>query len=533
MLSNRDFDRHVSARLLDFFSEKTAWQRTLWTSGAILSLRELLEASEQVALGVVSQSALSHYAHSISITAQRDYGVGDEPRRKQLCSLLRMDDRNSTLASQGVQYRSIQLILREITKDYLKRWSETVALATPPVKAERAARAIASHLMECGFHAQYLHRWWTFKAKHEPGQKSLAAILEDANQFASEPMRTFEALLVFAQAPTVDPNKEQPAQWMTNKAVSEWLRSHGFDVSGLRQRGGFRLSVTARDIQSVAETAAETASRLISRVNLGSPNYNRLSVMDQVWLRGEPKPIVLPRPRRRVEVHSLQRANRLYDLREFGIIDAAMELVEPLDAQPPSAAVAGGWAAIEALLTGPGDRDQRVLAGDRMAALVACSFPRAELTTLSYELERQGEAIGEELKGCQSNKNRCEIVVRLIEAKTPLVFKRDSDNVALRRLTSLLLEPNRVLRDIESHIASCFRRLYRNRNIVLHGGRTDTVGLRACLRIAAPLVGAGLDRIAHAAYTEGLEPLELAARARLRLDALSSAAAAKPTDLLS
>jgi hypothetical protein len=59
-----------------------------------------------------------------------------------------------------------------------------------------------------------------------------------------------------------------------------------------------------------------------------------------------------------------------------------MELVEPLDAQPPSAAVAGGWAAIEALLTGPGDRDQRMLAGDRMAALVACSFPRAELTTL-------------------------------------------------------------------------------------------------------------------------------------------------------
>jgi hypothetical protein len=395
------------------------------------------------------------------------------------------------------------------------------------------ARTIASHLLDCGFHPQYLHRWWTFKTKHEPGTKSLAAILEEANQLASEPMKEFEALLVFTQAPSVDPQKTQPAQWMTNKAVSEWLRSHGFDVSGLRQKGGFRLNVTARDVQTVAETAAETASRLVSRVNLGSPNYNRLSVMDKVWLRGEPEPIALPIPRRRVEVHSLQRENRLYDLRQFGIIDAAMELVEPLDAQPPSAAVAGGWATIEALLTGPGDRDQRVLAGDRMAALVACSFPRAELTTLSYELERQGGVIGEELNSCASNKDRCEILVRLVEAKTLPAFKRDSDNAALRRLTSLLLEPNRVLRDIESHIASCFRRLYRNRNIVLHGGRTDAVGLRACLRIAAPLVGAGLDRIAHAAYTEGLEPLELAARARLRLDALNSAAATKPTDLLS
>jgi hypothetical protein len=57
--------------------------------------------------------------------------------------------------------------------------------------------------------------------------------------------------------------------------------------------------------------------------------------------------------------------------------------------------------------------------------------------------------------------------------------------------------------------------------------------LRACLRIVAPLVGAGLDRIAHAAYTEGLIPLELAARARIRLDSLDSAAAVRPIDLLS
>jgi hypothetical protein len=272
---------------------------------------------------------------------------------------------------------------------------------------------------------------------------------------------------------------------------------------------------------------------LISRINLGSTHYNRLIVIQKVWIRGEATSLPLPRRRRRVEVHSLQRENQLYDLRDFSVIDAAMELVEPLDEQPPSGAVAGGWAAIEALLTGPGDRDQRILAGERMAALVACSFPRAELTTLSYELEKQGAGLSDELTACATNKARCEVLVREIGRGTTLTLPRNSDQAALDRLTTLQNHPGRVLREIEARITESFRRLYRNRNIVLHGGKTDAVGLRACLRIVAPLVGAGLDRIAHAAYTEGLIPLELAARARIRLDSLDSAAAVRPIDLLS
>jgi hypothetical protein len=172
-------------------------------------------------------------------------------------------------------------------------------------------------------------------------------------------------------------------------------------------------------------------------------------------------------------------------------------------------------------------------AGDRMAALVACSFPRAELTTLSYELEEQGGVLSTELKGCLSNRDRCQVLVREIEAGANLIFPRASDRAALERLRLLLDSPGYVLKDIEARITESFRRLYRNRNIVLHGGKTDAVGLRACLRISAPLVGAGLDRIAHAAYTEALSPLELAARARIRLDSLDSAAAVPPIDLLS
>jgi hypothetical protein len=533
MLATTEYDLHVSARLLDFFSDRTAWQRTLWTSGTILSLRELLETSDQVAKGVVSLPSMMHLAHAIDINAMRDFGVGDDIRRKQLCALLKIDDRNRTLASGGHQYHALGTLIPEISNDYLRRWSVALTPSSKPVRAERSARAIAAHLLDCGFHPQFLHRWWTFKAKYEPGTKSLAELLMETDALVSEPEEEHEALLIFQEAVSIDPRKPPPENWLTNKQVSEWLQANHFSASGLRQKGGYLLRKKARDIQSVVNAAAETEARLISRINLGTPRFGGLKSFGTVWIKGEQQPLPIPHPRRRVEVHSLQRENQLYNLRNFGVVDAALELVEPLDALPPSSAVAGGWAAIEAMLTGPGDRDQRVQAADRMAAITACSFPRAELTTLSYELESQTGNLSTELKACTTNKERCEIVLREIQAQTQLTFRRSTDAAALARLTALVESPGKVLRDIEARLSECFRRLYRNRNIVLHGGKTDAIALRACLRISAPLVGAGLDRIAHAAYTEELSPLELAARARLRLDALDSAATVRPIDLLS
>ena len=69
------------------------------------------------------------------------------------------------------------------------------------------------------------------------------------------------------------------------------------------------------------------------------------------------------------------------------------------------------------------------------------------------------------------------------------------------------------LNDATSTFEGVFRRLYRQRNVVVHGGSTASIGLEPALRIAAPLFGAGMDRLLHAHLTEGLQPLELAARA--------------------
>ena len=212
-------------------------------------------------------------------------------------------------------------------------------------------------------------------------------------------------------------------------------------------------------------------------------------------------------------------------------MDAALELLGPLDSGSASPAVTGAWAAMEALLSGPGDED--VLAADRMAALVACSFVRAELTALSYVLEESDASLAAQLAACATNRDRAQLTADKIEADRTAMFGSPSDHAAISRMARILSTPKEDLRDIEGHVTTAFRRLYRQRNLVIHWGKTDAVALNATLRTVAPLVGAGVDRIVHGWFVDGIRPVELAARARVSIDTVGTAGAKSPVDLLS
>lgn len=99
-------------------------------------------------------------------------------------------------------------------------------------------------------------------------------------------------------------------------------------------------------------------------------------------------------------------------------------------------------------------------------------------------------------------------------------------------MADLVNDPRPVLGDVARAFRIAMRRLYRTRNIILHGGATQGVALEASLRTAAPLIGAGLDRIVHAAYVEGLEPLDLAARADVALKLVNGETCLSIVDLL-
>jgi hypothetical protein len=155
-----------------------------------------------------------------------------------------------------------------------------------------------------------------------------------------------------------------------------------------------------------------------------------------VWVTGHPDPLPLLPPERGANVLSLESNKTMHSVNQSDRLDEALELAAPLNAGPAASAVAGAWAAIESLLFHPGDQadveEGRAVAGDRLAAVITCSWPRAELTTLSYRHKPANpDAITAELRTCSSNMQRGEVIARALAAGTTLALSSPADMAAL------------------------------------------------------------------------------------------------------
>jgi hypothetical protein len=242
-----------------------------------------------------------------------------------------------------------------------------------------------------------------------------------------------------------------------------------------------------------------------------------------VWVNGHPHALPLNAAARGVDVLSLVREKTLYAVQSQGSIDDALEMAAPLNSGAPAPAISGAWSAIESLLSRPADtgdgRPGRVVAADRLAAIVACSWPRAELTPLSW---RHSPAVPDglsadlellQVKKPEQGFHRCRVLAQALTHGSGMVTSNPSDRAAVERMVRLLANPYGELNDVHKVFQGALRRLYRQRNIVVHGGTTASVAIEATLRTVGPLVGVGLDRIVHANLQYKIGPLELAARA--------------------
>jgi hypothetical protein len=289
------------------------------------------------------------------------------------------------------------------------------------------------------------------------------------------------------------------------------------------------MAIDTLDEYSAVSEAGGRADRLAARVAVGT--RRAFTALPSAFVAGVSRAVQLRRPRR-VDILSLDRQKRLYDDSGLPSIESAFELVSHLDYGQGPVAVAGGWSAVEFLLTAPGDKGN-VSAADRLASLVACSWPRAELTTIAKNrIASKQDSLSTELSELRTNRARCERLVQEIEAGRTISDLADSDVAALHRMERLLHNPAKVLTDVRGYAQESLRRLYRQRNLVLHGGRTRGVALDGTLRTAAPLVGAGVDRIVHAHLTAGLEPLQVAARAEFEMQRAGLPGATEVTGLL-
>lgn len=510
-------DRAAVLRLQEFLSGRGPWFRSLWGIGVLLAIDELHEACAMLRQGHLSEPSVKRMAGSLHKRVGQDPAFSDVEKQflnQQIQQIPR---------AEGVTHYGLRHLSSHISTDYLKRWGAVVANGQYSV--ERYARSVSTFLLDEGLSGEYLHEL-IGKLIRSADKVSIGDVCEELNvALKNNPARDFEVLLALNSVPNL--TKSTSAEWLNGASVTAWLKTEGFDTRGVRSPVAMVLKVRARDVYGAAHLAREVSDRYEARAQIATgKTLNRFPML---WVKGASEPLPLEGVSRGVNVGELIREDRIFSSDASQSVDAALELLSHLNSSSAPAAIAGGWAAIEGLLADPNDRSA---AADNLAALVACSLPRAELTALSHRAERDSPDKFSMLKDLKTNRERSRAIASMIlEGKMP-TMKAVADQCAVSRVQKILKDPKAELQAIRDFASESFHRLYRQRNIILHGGRLDSVALTASLRTVAKLAGAGMDRITHGHYVKNIKPLELVARANFSLALLDKKSELEVIDLL-
>jgi len=525
MVAEAEAPELVLARLLDYWGRRTDWQRRLWNPSAVTVLKETLEAAVELERGHLREGTVRDLAATAERQAGPDHGIGPSDFRSLIVETLREVDRSPAAR------RQLEYLIDSAAENYLANWRDQFVATPGALPTEQVSRLIGARLLDLGHSPEALHRWATWlRAQQHPG--TIADLLDAAGAVARRTTKSWTVLVPFLSL--ARHKQTMPNEWLEPQQASTWLLDHAPDVS-IRHNGGFVIEVTALDPWAAVEVAGDEIESLAARASVGLPGNPAFEPAHQAVVAGSKHLFPLGRPRRQVDVHALHRQNVLYSISERGLagrLRSAIDLVAPLETGAPGAAVSGGWAAIEAVLARPDAKN--VEAASDVAALVACSLPRAELTPLAYAYAREhDDHLGEEIDNAPSNLAKCRILADALLNGDQIQYADPSDAAALERIRAILVKPAATLGRIKVYVDTALRRLYRQRNLVLHAGRTDSVAMSATLRTAPPLVGAGLDRLVHAALTTPeFDELQLVARAHAELRLVGKAGGSHVADLL-
>ncbi|MBU4611986.1 integrase [Achromobacter sp. GG226] len=510
-------DQTAAVRLVELLSDRSAWHRSLWGIGTVLAMAEMVEACAAMRQGHLSEAALKRMGSTLQKRSGQHPAFSDDEKhflRQQLQQVPRPD---------SAAHYGIRELGERLSSDYLQRWGRVVALGSHG--AEHFARSVASHLLDAGFTQHHVRA--LVKQQLDADQPiSLADLCEILHAEAcNSPLRDFDVLVAFSAPPLF--RNAAPPGWLQGVAVMEWLKEHHFDTGGVRAPAAVLLKVRARDTMGAAQAAREESDRYAARMLLATSRPLRR--LPSLWIKGADAPIPLEDASRGVLVKELYREDRVFRGDANPSVEAALELLAHLEGSSAPAAVAGGWGAIEGLLADPSDRAS---AADNLATLVTCSYPRAELTRLSYRVQPELMQAWDRFDGPHANRLRCRELARHIADDTLAEPLSLTDRAAVIRMQKVLNDPRPQLQVVRDAIGDSLHRLYRQRNLILHGARLDSVALSASLRTVSKLVGAGMDRITHGQYVQNVKPLELVAKANLALALINRDSALGCVDLL-
>ncbi len=523
----KDNELILAIRMRELSRPPSAWNRSLWSVSALTSLREVLEASAVRRDGILSDSSLSNLQQSTSISIGKDPGAGDPKARKYLQDFL---NAKSVITPGSLAAATIEQAATDIEKNYLSRWAASIDKGVPDSVIEQCARCVVSHLLNRGHSRKSVaDRIQAAVLTPTSTVKTAGDLIRDLQALAVQASVEYQAVFPVISAP--DSGKTQSSGWMPGAKLVEWMKQNSVPDFHANERanGAVTFRLSCLDRFAAEQTAAAHFVAIRDRAMLGA--RRPIESLGYFWLSGSPERVSIDPPNRGVEVASIRREDKIFSADDINpSIARAIALLAELDHGPSSAAVTSGWAALESLSMGPAEDGNRIETAVRIAALVTASFVRAELTTLAYSYAKSNkDLLAGELKDAVNNKERCEkIMHRLLSHPSPR-FGRLEDEAGTKRMVQLMADPVNTIKRINHYIECAFRRLYRLRNMVAHGARTDSIVLEAGVRAVAPLVGAAFDRIHHASISQNLSPVELIAKVQYRIGILDKT---KPLDLI-
>ena len=337
------------------------------------------------------------------------------------------------------------------------------------------------------------------------------------------PVQTYEVFVPCA-APYHKPDARSGStfRWATGHDAAVWLRERVPGGESRRHSGGFLLRLNRRDPWSAIDAARVIVARADARAKVARRSNNSIRLNGWARVADDPRIYKIQPAPLRVEIGSLHRQDAVYRF-DHGLpteTDDALELASYMHSPSAGAAVAGGWAAVEALLIRPGEGKHQI-AADRLAALITCSLPRAELTPLAYQHMESGidDTLARSLRATSTNYDKVQLVEQHLRSGLALTLSTGSDVAAQDRIRAIIADPAGQLERIHAYVTESLRRLCNQRNTIAHSGSLRSVALSATTRTAFSLVGAGLDRIVHAQLqADGkLSPFSLVARAEIEL----------------
>lgn len=369
---------------------------------------------------------------------------------------------------------------------------------------------------------------WLSAVEKSPKDMSISEFLTEAHGRLQRPERMYTFCVLIESG--IDYGKGIPAGWMNPTETAEWLRANLESVPSTRQHGSFLLCASARDVNTAADRARAKLDVLSAKFRLGATTPIKIS--PRMWSKDKKSEFPTSAINRLVKVKSFEKLGRLYELDQPEYLSNVLELAQPLHSGAPHLAIVSGWSVIESMLVGPSDEYDVVGAG-RLALIVAASMLRAELTRLAIKYsELHKDDLAARMRACTENIERAKLLqMRLVVEPLPDMGSF-VENLAVSRVRNAISDPQSEINKISSIMSRELTRLYRKRNMTVHGGQIGGVNLNSVSELLSPLIGAGIDRIVSVGLRFDVPPIELSAIVEARIPYLIPATSEDPGNLL-